>query len=435
MQNTNVTEYLDGPVREFSIYNCDRSIPSGLDGLKPSQRKVLFGMLKKFGNSEVKVSIASSGIMEVSAYHHGSLDGVIVNMAQSFPGSNNVPLLEGIGQFGSRISPDSAAPRYIFTKLTKAARELFHADDTDILEYLEDDGDSIEPKYYLPILPLLLLNGADGMGTGYACSVMAYNPDDLKKRIIDLLDKKKIKNKLIPWYRGFTGTIEKDGDQVIVSGNIEKIDSVTLKITELPIGLYTIKYREVLNALEDKNTIKSYVDNSTEDKTEFIIKTTREIASLSEDELKKLFKLVSRNTENITVWTDEDKIKKFNSADQLIEWFVTVRLEKYEQRRLCLIKKMTDQLDWLKEQINFIKLYLKNSKRWSGCSDDEVVAELKAEGLTRIDDLLSIRVRRLTGDAIKKLNDEFNIVATEISRLNSTTPADMYREDLAHIKL
>lgn len=435
MNQVTVKEIINNDVRDFSIYNCERSIPSGIDGLKTSQRKVIFGMMKKFPTQEAKVSIVSAGVMEISAYHHGSLDGVIVNMAQNFPGANNLPYLDAIGQFGSRISPDAAASRYIFTKLTKNFRQLFKTDDDPILEYLDDDGQSIEPKFYLPILPAILINGAEGMGTGFACSIMAYNPEELKTYIQKKLTGKKITGRLNPWYRGFNGTIERSGDQVICKGVIDIVNTTTIKIKELPIGTYTIKYREVLNALEDKNVIKSYVDNSTEEATEFVVTVPRETNKKSAEDLLKTFKLITRTTENLTVWKENGTIKRFDTVEDLIDWFVKYRLTRYEDRRLNLVRTQEEQKSWFEEQMRFIQLYLKRSKVWSGMTEQAVVDELVSSGLNRTDDLLSIRVRRLTGDSIDDLKKKIEQSTLEITRLNSMTATDLYLDDLSQLKL
>lgn len=238
-----------------------------------------------------------------------------------------------------------------------------------------------------------------------------------------------------PWYRGFNGTIERNNDQVICKGILEVVNSTTIKIKELPIGTYTIKYREVLSVLEDKNIIKSYIDNSTEESTEFIVTVPRETTKKSHEDLLKTFKLISRTTENITVWTEKNTIKRFDTVEDLIDWFVQYRLARYEDRRLNLIKNLETQKDWYETQMRFIQLYLKRSKVWSGMTDKEVVTELESAGLNRIDDLLSIRVRKLTGDAIEDLKKKIDESALELARLNSMTATDLYLNDLSQLKL
>jgi ribosomal protein L11 methylase PrmA len=161
----------------------------------------------------------------------------------------------------------------------------------------------------------------------------------------------------------------------------------------------------------------------------------RETTKKSHEDLLKTFKLISRTTENITVWTEKNTIKRFDTVEDLIDWFVQYRLARYEDRRLNLIKNLETQKDWYETQMRFIQLYLKRSKVWSGMTDKEVVTELESAGLNRIDDLLSIRVRKLTGDAIEDLKKKIDESALEIARLNSMTATDLYMNDLSQLKL
>ena len=434
MIETNIKEAFSTDVKSFSIYDCQRSIPSGIDGFKPAMRKIIYGMLKKFPNQEVKVSIAASGIQEVSCYHHGSLEGTIVNMAQSFTGSNNVPYLLDIGQFGSRIGPSAAASRYIFTKLSDSFRKLFLKDDDTILVHQNDDGDVIEPEYYLPIIPTILMNGSDGMGTGFACKILNYHPVDLVKVCEEFINKGSIKTELIPWYKGFTGTVERNGQQTVFTGCYTIESTTTLKITELPVGSFTQKYRDVLNDLEDKNIVKSYIDNSSEEKTEFIVTCPRETLRKTHDELLKTFKLVSRETENFTVWNENFKLKKFDSAKELVEWFVTFRLTKYEERRLKLIEMSNDTLVKLNERKKFIEFYLDNSSWFSKTKKIDIVNELKTKGFINIDDLLSIRVYNLTKDEIDSLVEKIQQEKANLDILMNTTNKKLYLNDLQACK-
>lgn len=434
MQSKNIKEFFAEDVRSFSIYDCQRSLPSGIDGFKPSMRKIIYGMLKKFPTQEVKVSIAAAGIQEVSCYHHGSLEGTMVNMAQSFPGSNNVPFLEDIGQFGSRISPAASATRYIFTKLSDSFRKLYLKEDDSILVHQEDDGTVIEPEYYLPIIPTVLLNGSDGMGTGFACRILAYNPIDLINACEEVIKKGKLKNDLTPWYRGFSGTVEKVGSQTIFTGTLVVDNTTTARVTELPIGMFTQKYREVLNDLEDKGLIKSYVDNSSEEKTEFVVTCPRETLRKTHDDLVKMFKLVARDTENFTVWNERGKLRKFEAAKDLVEWFVDFRLTKYEERRLSLIARSEEVLRRLRERAVFIKFYLKHSKWFSESKKVDIVAKMQEIGFKEIDDLLSIKVYNLTAEQIEELNNKIADEEGTLESLKATTKEKMYLSDLEDAK-
>lgn len=194
----------------FSNYDNQRSIPHVIDGMKPSQRKVLFGCIKRKLRGEIKVAQLVGYVAEHSAYHHGeaSLQGTIVNMAQNFTGSNNVNLLTPSGQFGTRRmgGKDSASPRYIFTKLEPVARAIFHPDDDALLSYLNDDGASIEPDFYVPVIPMVLVNGADGIGTGWSTTVQNYNPREILANLRRQIAGEPLEP-MIPSYHGFTGEV------------------------------------------------------------------------------------------------------------------------------------------------------------------------------------------------------------------------------------
>jgi len=407
----NITDFFNSDIKDYSVYACQRAIPSGVDGLKPSQRKVLFGMRKEYPSTEteVKVSIASASIMGVSAYHHGSLDQVVVGLAQNFPGTNNVPLLDGIGQFGNRISPVAAASRYIFTRLSKPAQKLFNSEDDHILEWLNEEGQSIEPNFYIPLLPIVLINGASGMGTGYATNILQYNPDKIRLAMIDYLSGKTHKP-LVPWFNGYTGSVEKVDSQWVISGKLEVINSTTVKITELPIGVNSIKYRDTLNSLEDKGVIKSYDDNSSDVKIEFIVTTPRETTKLNHDKLMTTFKLVSRETETIVVWNENGAIVTFDSTDELLHWFTDYRLKRISDRISWIIESTSKELQWIREQIKFIEFFKLNGKRLLDLPQDKIKVEIEQAGFKSIDRLLSIKIGNLNSEYKDKLKStEINL--------------------------
>jgi len=244
----------------FSVEACKRAIPSVVDGLKPGQRKILYAAFKKPLKKETKVSQFSGYVSEHSAYHHGeaSLQSTIINMAQNFVGSNNINLFHPQGQFGTRLEggKDAASPRYITTFLSGLSRLVFHPQDDEILNYLEEDGDSIEPEWYIPIIPLVLCNGPQGIGTGWSSRVPAYNPRDLVKNILLLLDEKEMEV-MDPWYRGWKGTYTWDPKKstYYMRGVYKKLDDQTLEITELPVELWTGPYKEkVFRKINGKGT-------------------------------------------------------------------------------------------------------------------------------------------------------------------------------------
>eukprot|EP01033_Poteriospumella_lacustris_P013978 gene13978-9984_t len=230
----------------------ERSIAHFMDGMKPSQRKVLFACFKRNLKQEIKVAQLAGYVSEHSAYHHGeaSLTQTIIGMAQNFVGSNNINLLSPCGQFGTRLmgGKDAASPRYVFTKLETITRLIFHPDDDPLLEYLEDDGQSIEPLYYVPIIPMALVNGCEGIGTGWSSSVPTFNPRELISNLKRMIQGDE-PEEMLPWYRGFTGSVQQKAAQsYVLTGTLEQLDEQTVRISELPVGKWTTDYKQYLES-------------------------------------------------------------------------------------------------------------------------------------------------------------------------------------------
>lgn len=247
-----IRDFINKELILFSIADNMRSIPSVVDGFKPGQRKVLFGCFKRNLKGEIKVAQLVGYISEITAYHHGeqSLAGTIVGMAQHFVGNNNINVLSPNGQFGTRLQggKDHASPRYIFTAIAPITRTLFHKEDDAVLTYLNDDGQSIEPAWFMPILPMVLVNGSDGIGTGWSSAVPNYNPAEVAANI-----RRKIAGQpmepMHPWFRGFRGTIEVNGPgRYTTTGIAAQVDAETVEIFELPIRSWTNTYVEQLLA-------------------------------------------------------------------------------------------------------------------------------------------------------------------------------------------
>ena len=267
----------------FSLADLTRSLPHAVDGLKPAQRKVLFCAFKRGLTTDVKVAQLAGYVGEHAAYHHGeaSLNGTIVSLAQDYCGARNINLLVPSGQFGTRLAggKDAASPRYIYTRLAPLARALFPEADDGLLEYLEEDGQRIEPRHFLPVLPLLLINGADGIGTGWSTAVPGYNPRDVLAAVRAALDGAPLPA-MHPWFRGFTGTVTAlppdetkasvgKGVVYAVDGVAEVLGDGRVLITELPAGTWTADYRETLAALIREGTVTSFRDYSSDARVRF----------------------------------------------------------------------------------------------------------------------------------------------------------------------
>jgi DNA topoisomerase-2 len=326
-------EFINQELILFSHADNERSIPHFMDGFKPSQRKVLFACFKRNLKQEIKVAQLAGYISEHSAYHHGeaSLTQTIIGMAQNFVGSNNINLLSPCGQFGTRLmgGKDAASPRYVFTKLEPITRCIFHPDDDALLNYLEDDGQSIEPTYYVPIIPMVLVNGSDGIGTGWSSTVPTYNPREIianLRRIIAGEHPTEMK----PWYRGFVGDVDSRGSGTYtIAGRIELLDEGVILIRELPVGRWTTDYKQFLETMligaaaspreegvaPPPSIIKDFKENHTDTTVSFTVSLPPEKLEgimIDKNGIYKKLKLESSvSTSNMNLFDLNSQIKKF----------------------------------------------------------------------------------------------------------------------------
>ena len=383
-------EFVHKELIHFSNRDLERSISCMCDGFKESNRKIMFGCFKrKLFKDEIKVAQLAAYISEVSAYHHGetSLQQAITGMAQIYVGANNANLLQPNGQFGTRIQGgnDSASPRYIYTVLTKIARTVFRDEDLPILEYLNDDGLDIEPTYYIPIIPMALINGAIGIGTGFSTNVPCHNPSDVIdhcERIIDKLNNtpatqlidtqaqlkeacdviSKIKlAHLIPWYLGFQGEIVPYKEGSFASrGKYTWIDDQTVHITELPIGTWTEDYKDYLEGMVANGSpvLKDFENHYTAKNVKFILKLFPGVRSTIEKDFELEFKLAtSKNLSlnNIHLYTEEGAIKKYKDTNEVVRDWAKVRITKYFDRKKYQLKSLEKQYTLLSAKVRFIQ--------------------------------------------------------------------------------
>ncbi len=373
-------DFMNREMIHFSTYDCARSIPNMMDGLKISLRKILYSAFKRKLTSEIKVAQFSGYVSEHSAYHHGeaSLNGAIVNMAQTFVGSNNINLLEPNGQFGTRLQggDDSASERYIFTQLNPLTRKIFPEADDAVLKYINDDGTIVEPEFYAPIIPFALINGISGIGTGFSCSIPAYNPMDVVRYLKSKLSASVYGGgEFIPYYEGFKGTIRKIADQkYLVKGVYEKIGEDKIRITELPVGTWTMPYITLLEGFMDGGvdkagkkippTIKDFTSICTELAVDITVVFPKgKLAELEAvvdsltgvNDLEKMMKLTTTlSITNMHMFTHEFKLKKYAKIEDIIDDFYGVRLTVYGKRKEALMKEMQKKLVKLSNRARYI---------------------------------------------------------------------------------
>ena len=440
MNSTSVNDFLDEKLRLYSAHSNVRGIPFVGDGFKQAQRKALWGMIRR-GEAADKDTVEriSAGIASVTDYHHGvgSLESTVVGMAQSFAGSNNIPLFEAHGQFGNRLNKKPSASRYIKSRLSTAFRQLFKKEDDLILENNISNGMQVEPRFFTPLLPLVLVNGAEGMGTGHSTYILSYNPADLKKSISSLLANKKLEpNRLVPWWTGFAGTVERDpSGQVVIRGRYEiehrRIGAV-IRVTELPVGLQSDAYEAHLQKLEDRGLITSYDNLSEQEGFEFVLAVPRHSRLLQADheELLKQLKLVSRETENLTVWNGQGQLERFDSVEALLEHWTAWRLEQFERRRQAQIKKIGQDVAWASERVRFIQFYLSNVEFFRDTGREPLLERLRAEDFSDPERLLGMPIYNLTRDQIARLEAELDELRERAGQLEGTTARAIFKQEL-----
>jgi len=369
-------QFVDKELVHFSYADLARSVPNVMDGFKPGQRKVMYTFFNKYsGNKELKVAQASGGISEFAAYHHGevSLQGTIVGMAQKFVGTNNINMLLPLGQFGSRLQggKDAASARYIFTKVSKLARLLFPEVDDNLLTRCNDDGKLVEPEFYAPILPMSLINGSSGIGTGWASSIPNHSIKDVLENTRRLLQGEEAID-MIPSYRNFIGQITKiDENKYVCSGEIAALDEKSVEITELPVKTWTNNYKEtVLDVLrdgkkdnkgnvKDVGLIQGYKEYSTESRVRFVVDfaSAEKMRAAEQAGIHKFFSCQTTITctNGLVAFDDKGCLQKYTSTkDMLKDWF-NVRLVKFVERKQYLVEKYGAECKELSNKARFIK--------------------------------------------------------------------------------
>ena len=436
-----VKTFIDEMLKPYSAHSNVRGIPFLGDGMKQSQRKAIYGFLCRGENSDKDtVERISARVCSDTDYHHGvgSMEGTVVCLAQKFTGSNNISLIESFGQFGNRLSKKPASSRYIKAKLSSNFRKLFKKEDDLILQHYYSNGDKIEPHYFIPLLPMSLINGAEGMGTGHSTYIMSHNPADIKAAIQQILKGKKLtKGKLIPWFKGFKGTVERDSEtnQIVITGNYELTGGLTLLINELPIGIQNDPYEVHLHKLIDKEIIKNFTNSSDEEGFDVTIIAPRTTIALSHEEILKQFKLVSRETENLTLWDTNGSLKRFDCAEDIVEEFVEWRLGKYEERRLALIKVVEDDIVDIDERIRFINFYLSNHNMFKSTPKKELLELLLTNEFRSPERLLGMQIWSLTYDRILELNKELDKQLVYLETLRIDTAKEMFQRELNDLKI
>lgn len=389
-----ISDFINKELILFSLADNVRSIPSVLDGFKPGQRKVLYTCFKKNLTSEKKVANLAPAVSDYTAYHHGeqALVQTIIGMAQNFVGTNNIYFLKPNGAFGTRATggKDAAAARYIYTELNKIARKVFHPADDPLYRYVQEDEKTVEPEWYLPIVPMVLINGAEGIGTGWSTSIPPFNPLDVVANIRHLLNDEEMDD-MHPWFRGWTGTIEKiESQKYRMYGRIEQVGPNTLEITELPARTWTTTIKEhLLLGLGGSEKVKPWIKDMEEQHAE----TIKFVVKLSDEEMAKTrklgfyerFKLISPiSLQNMVAFDYRGKIKKYDHVHDILKDFYEVRLEYYQKRKDYMTGRLQWEAEKLSFQVKFIKMIIEKELVITNKAKKAIISELEDLGFPRI---------------------------------------------------
>ena len=439
----------------FSVYDNSRSIPSYIDGLKPSQRKILHYMLKRNITENIKVAQLSGYVSAETSYHHGevSLQKAIVCMAQNFIGSNNVNLLYPSGNFGTRPfgGADASSARYIFTRLERLTKIIFNDKDSELLNYLEDDGQTVEPEYFLPIIPIILVNGCEGIGTGYSTFIPSFSPLQIIDNLLYIIEKRgdvdssSELTELVPYYKNFKGEIIKDDkpNSWRVNGKWRRAGDKTVVVTELPVNV--VNYATYLqNKIKKDGVIKDYIDESTDENLNISIKIefakSQDLDKLIEtgDILKELKLTSTLSTNNMYVFDEELKLNKYSNPNDLLLDFYDFRIDFYEKRRQLILKNLKYEHLIYSNKVRFIKEYISGHLDINRKTKDYVIELLTKNKYDKIDNgyeyLYNMPIITLTLERVDELNNKVKALLNEIDVYNKKTHLDLWREELLQLR-
>lgn len=444
MTKRKISEFLNEELVDYASYDNLRKIASIMDGLKNSGRKVIHTTLEHNINQNLKVSSYSSRVSEHSEYLHGDISGVIVNLAKEYTGSNNLPLLHGKGNFGTRFSNEASATRYIFARKRDYLDEVFIKEDSKIVPEQYFEGAKIEPKFLVPTLPLLLINGSNGISSGFAQNILPRDTKEITDYLLKVLDGVNPREFPLPSFNGFNGDIIKgDTDrQFIIKGKVEKVSANRVLITEVPVQYELQSYIKVLDKLEEDKLIQGYTDLSNNSFRFEVRIPSKVLSGMSEMALLDYLKLTRTISENYTSLTHENKIKEYENPRDILDDYIDVKLEYTQKRKEYILSEIQKKLDYSNSKYKFIeavvndKLILAKRKKSDIIVDIDLLDVLKeSNSLTRYDYLLRMPVSSMTSEELDKLKNEIEELEKEYKTLNKMEPKDIWISDIKKLNI
>lgn len=432
-----VSNFFDNELRSYALYTVEnRAIPSLIDGFKPSQRKIAHtaNQVWKTGKEKpMKVFQLGGLAASMTMFHHGSLDATIIGMAQEF--KNSMPIFQGIGQFGSLRSPEAGAPRYVGVKFNENFRLLYK--DFDLVNEQEEEGEKIEPKFFLPIIPTVLLNGGSGIAVGFATNILNRHPVDLIEACLSVLKGKKCPE-VKPWINGFSGTFDRVPDAPkswVISGKYDIKNTSTVEVTEIPPSFTYEKYEAHLESLIEKGTLVSYDDHSAET-PHYVLKFRRAVLSqlAKKNKLQTLLKMQERVGENYTTLDENGALKIFETPEEMVEYFVNFRLGYYGLRKERTIQRLERDLTISSNKRRFIEEILAGRLKINNRPKKDIEVDLEKMQFDKEDSsynyLLNMAIHSLTKERAEELFSLYQKKVAELEKAKKTTPNQTYETDL-----
>lgn len=438
-----ITNFLNKELVNFASYSTLRAIGSLVDGQKNAQRKVIHTVQSKNIIKDQKVEILSGTVAIETEYLHGpqNLNSVIIGLAQKFVGNNNLPLLMREGNFGNRFEPEASAPRYILTLKEPIFDKIFIKEDNNILLNQNFEGTDIEPRFFVPTIPLILVNGSEGIATGFAQKILPRRVETIKEYIKEYLLGNKVPE-LPPYYNGFKGTIDKTEkpNQWIIGGKFKRISNTKVLITELPIGYNLKSYTKELDYLEDKKIIKNYKDLSESETDTFKFEVQLDSKSLKNDDkyIMKLLKLNKLLTENFTVIDENNRVLSYTSPEEVINHYIKIKSQYLDKRKKYQLDKMNKDILLLASKYLFVKSVTEGEVIVNKKKKNEIISQIdpieriiKDEG--SYDYLLKMPIYSLTSEKLEELKDKIMKLKKELEELSIKETSVTWSEELEAI--
>jgi len=442
-----IKHFFEEELVDYASYSTLRAIASLVDGQKNSSRKLIHTIQKKNITSKYKVQNLASLVSMETEYLHGgvSLEGVIVTTARKFIGTNNLNVLYPSGNFGTRFEPEASASRYIFTYKEPIFDKLFNKEDNNVLLKQNFEGTEIEPRFFVPTLPLILINGSTGIATGFAQKILPRKISDIKKYITAYNknpNAKKFPN-IEPYYEGFNGIIEKGAkdNQWNIKGTFEKVQRNKIIITELPIGYDLKQYTKVLDILEDNKTIRSYKDlsDSKNDIFKFEVSVTSDFFNLDDESIISKLKLIKSVTENFTVINENNRIEVYNSAEEVLNHYIKVKMDYLQKRKDYMVSKIKQDILETASKYLFVKnitdgKIIVNNKKKQEIEEQIIPIKniIKKDG--SYDYLLRMPIYSLTEEKLKDIYNDITKLKVYLDETTNKSISSIWIDEIKEIK-